>query len=140
MTPTETELLEERKRLTAHLGTVLRAARTQASLTQFDVAERIGIATEVLGRMERGNMLPSVPTLRRLCHVLHVDANRVLGLQLKDVPTWLPPSEPGTEAPPELRRLLRMLRGLDAAQLTLMHGVTLALLKYAGHKPDEPTE
>ena len=52
------------KKLATRLGECARAARQRLNLTQEDVAERIGIATEVYGRLERGNMLPSVPTFR----------------------------------------------------------------------------
>ncbi|HEY0092769.1 MAG TPA: helix-turn-helix transcriptional regulator, partial [Archangium sp.] len=43
--------------LAATIGTAARAARVQANLTQEDVAERVGLATEVYGRLERGGML-----------------------------------------------------------------------------------
>ncbi|HEX8705831.1 MAG TPA: helix-turn-helix transcriptional regulator, partial [Myxococcaceae bacterium] len=42
------------KPLASTLGAVARAARMRAGLTQEDVAERIGMASEVYGRMERG--------------------------------------------------------------------------------------
>jgi len=69
-----------KKRLTVHLGEMLREARRKAELTQADVAERVGVVTEVYGRMERGNLTPSVLTLRKLCLVLRVDASAALGL------------------------------------------------------------
>lgn len=138
--PTEQDLGEERKQLTSHMASVLREARKRTPMTQSDVAERVGVVTEVLGRMERGNMLPSVPTLRRLCVVLRLDANALLGLLPEGAPTWLPPAEPGADVLPELRRLVRSLRRLDAEQLLLVHTLTVALLKYVGQKPEEPGE
>ncbi len=48
-----------KKKLTVHLGTALREARLKAQLTQADVADRVDVATEVYGRMERGNLTPS---------------------------------------------------------------------------------
>jgi transcriptional regulator with XRE-family HTH domain len=59
-----------KKKLTVHLGEMLKEARLKAELTQVDVADRVGVATEVYGRMERGDLTPSVPSLRRLCVVL----------------------------------------------------------------------
>jgi transcriptional regulator with XRE-family HTH domain len=70
-----------KKKLTVHLGEALRAARLKAELTQANVAERIGVATEVYGRMERGNLTPSVFSLRKLCMVLQLDADAALGLK-----------------------------------------------------------
>ena len=69
-----------KKKLTEHMGGALRTARLEAELPQADVAERVGVATEVYGRMERGLLTPSVPSLRKLCVVLRLDANAVLGL------------------------------------------------------------
>lgn len=54
------------QRLAATLGRAVRAARMRVGLTQVELAESIGTAPEVYGRLERGKMLPSVPTLFRL--------------------------------------------------------------------------
>ena len=69
-----------KKTLTVHLGETLRAARAQTVWTQADVAERVGVATEVYGRMERGQLTPSVPNLRKLCALLRMDAGEALDL------------------------------------------------------------
>jgi transcriptional regulator with XRE-family HTH domain len=122
------------------MGKVLREARHRASLTQADVAERIGLATEVLGRAERGHMLPSVPSLRRLCRVLRVDANTLLGLDIDKAPLWLEAPEPEADDLPELRRLVRTLRQMDAAQLTVVSCTANALLRLAGQRPDDHSE
>jgi transcriptional regulator with XRE-family HTH domain len=127
----------ERERLAAHMGRVLREARLRASLTQADVAERVGLVTEVLGRTERGHMLPSVPTLRKLCRVLRVDANTLLGLDIDKAPLWLEAPEPEADEPPELRRLVRTLRQMDAAQLAVVSCTANALLRHTGQRQDE---
>ncbi|WP_324962853.1 helix-turn-helix transcriptional regulator [Archangium sp.] len=132
-----TDIQDERKRLTTHLGKVLREARKKAALTQVDVAERVGLVTEVFGRMERGDMLPSVPTLRKLCRALRVDANLILGLEVEKAPFWLEQPEPEADELPELRRLLRMLRRMDAAQLSVVSSTASALLKYTRQRPDD---
>jgi transcriptional regulator with XRE-family HTH domain len=86
--------LMTKKKMTVHLGEVLREARLKAELTQADVAERVGVATEVYGRMERGHLTPSVPNLRKLCMVLRVDASIALGLKAGEAAAWLKESEP----------------------------------------------
>lgn len=115
------------------VGTAARAARARLGLTQADVAERVGIAMEVYSRMERGRVLPSVTTLRRLCLVLHMDANALLGLS--EAPREVGPRAVVTtraEDPPALRRLVRALRALGPEQLRavvqLVHGA-LGLLR-----------
>lgn len=130
----------ERKRLTAHLGTVVREARRKANLTQADVAERVGLATEVLGRLERGQMLPSVPSLRKLCRVLRVDANVILGLDVEKAPLWLDAPEPEADDLPELRRLVRTLRRMDAAQLAVVVSTANALVRHTKQRPHDDAE
>lgn len=102
----------EQRELRARLGELARGARRRAGLTQADVAELVGIQTEVYGRLERGLMSPSVATLRRLCLVLGVSSDSVLGLAEPRQSTPRGPHEP-----PPLRRLLRTARGLLPEQL-----------------------
>ncbi|HLM48300.1 MAG TPA: helix-turn-helix transcriptional regulator, partial [Myxococcaceae bacterium] len=65
--------------LKKYLGKAARAARRDRGLTQAEVAASAHLSKEVYGRIERGEMMPSVPTMQRLCHVLEVDANTLLG-------------------------------------------------------------
>jgi len=129
MTMTDTQDMQ--KKLAVHLGTTLREARRKAELTQDDVAERIGIVGAVLGRMERGHCLPSVPTLRRICDVLRVDPNALLGLDTGKSPPWLEESPGEEDDVPELRRLLRVLRKMNAAHLAVVSSTVHALVRYA---------
>ncbi|WP_257460532.1 helix-turn-helix domain-containing protein [Archangium lipolyticum] len=131
----------ERTRLLVHLGEVLSEARRARGLTQADVAERVGIATEVYGRTERGLMLPSVPTLRRLCGILRLDANHALDLAGHDMAAWLADAAPTQENPPLMRRLLRHLRHLDEPRLAVVHNLVLALEKLpSGSQPSAGEE
>jgi len=116
-----------KKKLTVHLGEMLREARLKAELTQADVAEREGGVTEVYGRMERGNLTPSVLTLRKLCVVLRLNASAALGLDAGEATTWLQESEPTSKESPRMRRLLRTLRQLDGKQLTAVGYVARTL-------------
>lgn len=135
-----THTQDERKRLTAHFGRTLREARKRASMTQVDVAELLGVATDVYGRMERGSMLPSVPKLRKLCRLLRMDANVLLGLDAEKASMWPENPPPEVEESPELRRLTRMLRQMDAARLAVVLGTVSALMKHTSSQPDEPFE
>lgn len=113
--------------LSTILGAAVRAARQRQALTQADVAERVGLATEVYGRLERGNMLPSVRTLLRICTVLHVSADEALGLANLDRPVTVAETPREPKEPREVRRLVRTLRLLDPAQLRLIGQVANAL-------------
>jgi DNA-binding XRE family transcriptional regulator len=130
----------EKKKLMVHLAAVVREARKKAELTQADVADRVGVVTEVFGRLERGYLLPSVPTLRKLCCVLRVDANVILGLDVEKAPLWLEAPEPETDDLPELRRLVRTLRRRDAAQLAVVSSTAHALVRHTAQQPDGQAE
>ncbi|WP_309888873.1 helix-turn-helix domain-containing protein [Archangium sp.] len=116
------------KELSRHLGNVAREARQKAGLTQQEAAERIGVATEVYGRMERGRMLPSLPTLLRVCRTLGLDANPLLGFSSSQPPAWLRPQEAPEEEAPAVRRLLRTLRHLKPHQLIALNSTANAML------------
>jgi transcriptional regulator with XRE-family HTH domain len=116
------------KKLATTIGASARVARGRMELTQADVAERIDVATEVYGRLERGGMLPSVQTLLKLCHELHVSADELLGLAAQGAPpSRTSEAPPPTPERPEVRRLLRSVRQLDPAQVKLLGLVANAL-------------
>ena len=138
--------LKTKRKLAVCLGTILREARQRAELTQADVATNVGIVTEVYGRIERGQLLPSLPKLRKLCLFLQVDANAALKLDGHAPPLWLEEtSGPSLEDPPQVRRLHRALRALDKEQLAAISGMVRLLVKQSPQrKPDaakdeEPT-
>lgn len=129
------------KRLATNIGEACRAARVEAGLTQEDVADRVGIATEVYGRLERGNMTPSVPTLRKVCLVLNLSADAALAI---DKAARLPPRPPATEAggdagaSPEHRRLIRRTKRLPRRELRIL-GVLATILGEKGGTPSAET-
>ena len=137
--PSRTSRQNDKKKLMTHLAAVVREARKKTELTQADVADRVGLVTEVFGRLERGHLLPSVPTFRRLCRVLRLDANVVLGLDAEKAPLLEVP-EPEADDPPELRRLVRTLRRMDAAQLAVVSSTANALMRHTAQQPDDQAE
>ena len=104
------------EKLNTVFGAAARAARLRLGLTQADVAERVGIAMEVYSRMERGRMLPRAQTLRRLCDVLAVSSDTLLGVGSGSAQVS-PQASPRQEDSLELRRLVRTLRDLEPRQL-----------------------
>ncbi|MBJ6760198.1 helix-turn-helix transcriptional regulator [Myxococcaceae bacterium JPH2] len=119
------------QRLATIIGNAVRAARQRLELTQADVAERVGIATEVYGRLERGHMLPSVRTLRKLCLVLNASSDVLLGLSatttVEGSAPQLAEDPPEYRERPEVRRLMRTVRKLDSPRLRLLGQVAHAL-------------
>jgi transcriptional regulator with XRE-family HTH domain len=117
--------------LAATIGSAARAARISANLTQEDVAERVGLATEVYGRLERGGMLPSVPTLKKLCETLRIPSDVLLGLQSAQENFWTKPAPPPrpAEEPVEIRRLVRTVKRLEPAEFRLLSLMATGLLR-----------
>jgi transcriptional regulator with XRE-family HTH domain len=67
------------EKLSQQIGNNVRVARHRAGLSQTEVAEAIHMPAMVFSRLERGRLLPSVPTLVGLCDVLHVSVDFILG-------------------------------------------------------------
>ncbi|WNG42609.1 helix-turn-helix transcriptional regulator [Archangium minus] len=95
------------------LAAATHAARIRAELTMAEVARRVGVQLEVYGRIERGEMLPNIPTLRRICVALEILPDELLGLAS--------PESPDRERSSDMRRLKSAVRGLGAAELRLLH-------------------
>jgi transcriptional regulator with XRE-family HTH domain len=96
------------------LGARLRRARMRLELTQAQVAREVGFVTTVYGRIERGDMLPSVPKLRELCLLLGISADVLLSLRPAER------TEPsGPNESPELRRLSRLVCALPPDRFEL---------------------
>jgi len=60
------------------LGRNLRRAREQAGLTQEEVAERSGVHSTEVSRIERGKRDPRVSTLERLAKAVEVSPSDLL--------------------------------------------------------------
>jgi transcriptional regulator with XRE-family HTH domain len=129
--------MDDLEKLKRHLGAAFLVARERAGLTQAEVSSQVGVVPAVYGRIERGGMMPSVPTLYRICVTLGLSANAVLGLGAEPpLPTPTSPAAQEDESP-ELRRLARLLPALSPEALRCMSAIATA---FAEKKPenDEP--
>lgn len=117
---------QKRKKLAQALGAAAREARMQRGLTQGEVADRVGIAMEVYGRIERGVLLPSIRTFLGMCRVLEADARVLLGL-VEPGSASVPQQTP--EAPPHLRRLMRLARELREEEVVALQGVAKVMVE-----------
>ena len=125
--------MDDLDKLRHTLGRGLLRARSRKGYTQAEAASLVGLATTVYGRVERGGMLPSVPTLYRLCTVLGVSANVLLGFNSEEeevvvLPTPEEPTEESNDSP-ELRRLASTLRTLSPSALRTMSALASAIRK-----------
>jgi len=62
-----------------HIGERLRKQRTRRALTQAELAERSGVTTATVARIERDEIEPRMPTLRKLAGGLEVDPADLVG-------------------------------------------------------------
>lgn len=106
--------------LQRRIGMRAREARTALGLTQAEIAEEVGLATEVYGRLERGGMLPSVPTLVKLAAVLRVSPGDLLAAHGR--------AQAKRRSVPELQRLVRMLEKADRRVLKRVLVVVKAMV------------
>ncbi|PTL80617.1 helix-turn-helix transcriptional regulator [Vitiosangium sp. GDMCC 1.1324] len=117
------------------LGSRLRMARVRMDLTQEQVARSVGFVPAVYGRIERGDMVPSVPKLRELCLLLGVSADVLLSLGPPENAPSAPPPLDAPEASPELRRLTLLVRELPPDRLRLFQ-VALETIAAPDDEPD----
>ncbi|WP_287955838.1 helix-turn-helix transcriptional regulator [Achromobacter sp.] len=68
----------EETELAIRVGKAIAQRRTEANLTQEQVAEKLGIGPEAVSRMERGTVMPTVARLVRLAEILSCGADDLL--------------------------------------------------------------
>jgi transcriptional regulator with XRE-family HTH domain len=111
------------KSLAADFARELRNARQARGWTQAELAERVGIAAEVCGRLERGRVLPRADTLVRLAAALDVSTDTLLGRAAASTTAEVQVSERQAAYAsdrPELRRLLNRLEGETPQTIRLL--------------------
>jgi len=114
--------------LAKKIGAAARTARSAGGWTQADAAERIGISFEFYARIERGQTLPSTPTLIAMGRALAVSLDTLAGMDEKRPPKATR-HEPAKGESPEMRRLLRRLRRAKPKTVRLLGLVVAALEK-----------
>lgn len=67
--------------LTDLFGAQVRHYRTKAGFSQTDLAERVGVTTEMIGKIERGTSGTSFSTIDKLCRELRVPPNALFPAQ-----------------------------------------------------------
>ncbi|SEL13520.1 DNA-binding transcriptional regulator, XRE-family HTH domain [Stigmatella aurantiaca] len=115
--------------LASRIGSAARDARTHLGLTQAEVAEKLGIAHMVYSRLERGKMLPSVQTLLRMCAVLHISSDELLGIAEAERGNRQARGPRSETELPRVRQLLGLARKMDEDKLDALVTVAQVLLR-----------
>ena len=106
------------EKLQQHLGEVARSARLRLGLTQAEVAQQVRLKPAVYGRIERGKMTPSVPSLRRICTVLGLSSDLLLSLAPREKESAIKRAPEPVEHP-ELSRIIHLVRDWSPERLLL---------------------
>lgn len=61
------------------LGNRIRNRRQEINLSQEKIAEKVGISTNTVSRIEGGQSAMSIETFIKMVHILGVDADELLG-------------------------------------------------------------
>lgn len=117
---------EVAKEMAGGIGGRLRALREQQGWTQQDVAGRISLSTESYARIERGQSLPSFPTLARLVDTFGTTSGELLGDESTARPASDEPS--GYALPP------------DPDERAARRGQLRRVKRRNPRRPDEPDE
>lgn len=70
--------MREKKEVNIQIGERIKQAREQAKMTQEQLAERVAVSPQYVSDLERGVVGISIPTLKRVCTVLHVSSDQLL--------------------------------------------------------------
>ena len=109
----------ESKQLTEMVGQAIARQRVRCKLSQEQVAERLGIGSEAVSRIERGIVMPNVERL--------VELANVFGCQTADLLT-----EGSSRPEDQARRLYDLLSTLDTSDRTLVMGMVEGLVERLG--------
>jgi transcriptional regulator with XRE-family HTH domain len=60
-----------------YIGDRLKALRIEQALTQEELADRAGVSTNTVARLERNETEPHMPTVRKLAVALGVEPRRL---------------------------------------------------------------
>lgn len=73
-------------------GQVIQRIRKERGMTQEQLAEKAGISSNSISRIERGQLVPALPTLIEICNALVIGSDAVLAAYiLADTPIrWTP--------------------------------------------------
>jgi len=70
--------MDNKKDLNVLVGANIKREREKAGFTQDQFSELLGIGSKSLSSIERGVVGVSLPTLLRICDILHISANVLL--------------------------------------------------------------
>ena len=98
-------------------GQAIQCIRKQRGMTQEQLAEAINIASNSVSRIERGLLVPALPTLIDICNALEVGADSILAFYT------------AADAPIRWSPLAERLEGLDLEKQHKIEAVLACLIE-----------
>jgi len=86
---------------TKMIGNKIAEARKKINISQAQLAQRLSISSQAVGKWERGESMPDITTLNRLAEILGVDLN-YFSESFQSSTTEMAPNEPLVKQPVEL--------------------------------------
>ena len=86
---------------TTMIGSKIAEARKEINISQAQLAQRLFISSQAVGKWERGESMPDIITFNRLAEILGVDLN-YFSETFQSVDTKMSPAEPLVTQPDEL--------------------------------------
>ena len=109
----------ESKQLAELVGQAIARQRSRCKLSQEQVAEKLGIGSEAVSRIERGIVMPNIERL--------VELAAIFGCETADLLT-----EGSSRPEDQARRLYDLLSTLDTSDRTLVMGMVEGLVERLG--------
>lgn len=66
------------------MGEIIKEERTVKGITQSELAKAVGVTQDSISLWELGKRLPDTIYLRRICKILDISADYLLGLENED--------------------------------------------------------
>lgn len=101
----------------------LQKLRKKAGLTQAELAERVGISQSLIARIERGQVNPSLTTLKRILSV--IESEREIHYRIRDLIYWKRrasrlPLLVWVSPEDKVRRAVHLMKRHDVSQLPVI--------------------
>ncbi len=112
--------------LAKQVGARIKRVRREAKLTQAELAEKIGVGTTFISRIERGATQPPLKTLAALAGALNVSAVDLFDFK---GPVVFREGKQGARQRKEcLESVQTMLKDMDLRELLILQEITRALI------------
>ena len=102
-------------------GVKLFQLRSEAGMTQAELAEKANLSTDSISRIERGDRAPSFESLERIAAALGADLVQILNFEGKEMQAL-------AECSPEVLELWRLLKREKAKQIKKVYEIARILL------------